>query len=55
MRPRAKYAVIYRHKPSKFREANEMIDRYIYFYSHERIQQKPEKCRWRDASPPKTQ
>ena len=29
---------IYRHKPVTFAEANEMIDRYIYFYNHERIQ-----------------
>ena len=31
---------IYRHKPASFSEANEMIDRYIYFYNHERIQLK---------------
>ena len=31
---------IYRHKPASFHEANEMIDRYIYFYNHERIQLK---------------
>ncbi len=31
---------IYRHKPSSFREANKMIDRYIHFYNHERIQLK---------------
>ena len=31
---------IYRHKPSTFSEANEMIDRYIHFYNHERIQLK---------------
>ena len=31
---------IYRHKPASFCEANEMIDRYIYFYNHERIQLK---------------
>ena len=31
---------IYRHKPAKFKEANEMIDGYIYFYNHERIQTK---------------
>ena len=31
---------IYRHKPKTFREANELIDRYIYFYNHERIQNK---------------
>ena len=31
---------IYRHKPATFSEANEMIDRYIYFYNHERIQTK---------------
>ena len=28
---------IYRHKPATFSEANEMIDRYIHFYNHERI------------------
>jgi len=31
---------IYRHKPSSFDEANEMIDRYIHFYNFERIQLK---------------
>ena len=31
---------IYRHKPETFSEANEMIDRYICFYNHERIQLK---------------
>ena len=31
---------IYRHKPATFAEANQMIDRYIYFYNHERIQLK---------------
>jgi len=31
---------IYRHKPETFNEANEMIDRYIHFYNHERIQLK---------------
>ena len=31
---------IYRHKPATFSEANEMIDRYIHFYNHERIQTK---------------
>ena len=31
---------IYRHKPATFSEANEMIDHYIYFYNHERIQLK---------------
>ena len=31
---------IYRHKPTSFKEANEMIDRYIHFYNHERIQLK---------------
>ena len=29
---------IYRHKPRTFSEANELIDRYIHFYNHERIQ-----------------
>ena len=31
---------IYRHKPTTFSEANEMLDRYIHFYNHERIQSK---------------
>ena len=31
---------IYRHKPNSFREANDLIDRYIHFYNHERIQNK---------------
>ena len=31
---------IYRHQPTSFHEAREMIDRYIYFYNHERIQYK---------------
>ena len=31
---------IYRYKPASFDEANEMIDRYIYFYNHEHIQLK---------------
>lgn len=31
---------IYRHRPATFALANEMIDRYIYFYNHERIQLK---------------
>ena len=31
---------IYRYKPQTFKEANEMIDRYIHFYNHERIQLK---------------
>ena len=31
---------IYRHKPSSYKEANEMIDRYILFYNRERIQLK---------------
>ena len=31
---------IHRHKPASFREADEMIDRYIHFYNHERIQLK---------------
>ena len=31
---------IYMHKPASFKEANEMIDRYIHFYNHERIQLK---------------
>ena len=29
-----------RHKPGSFQEANEMIDAYIHFYNHERIQLK---------------
>jgi len=31
---------IYRHKPRTFQEANNLIDRYIHFYNHERIQNK---------------
>ena len=31
---------VYRHKPASFKEANDMIDRYILFYNHERIQLK---------------
>ena len=31
---------IYRHKPETFEEADKMIDDYIYFYNHERIQLK---------------
>ena len=29
---------IYRHKPKTLRDASDLIDRYIYFYNHERIQ-----------------
>lgn len=29
---------IYRYKPKTFADANDMIDRYIHFYNHERIQ-----------------
>ena len=31
---------IYRHRPKTFREANDLIDRFIHFYNHERIQNK---------------
>ena len=31
---------IYRYKPRTFKEANDLIDRYIHFYNHERIQNK---------------
>ena len=31
---------IYRHKTKTFKEANDLIDRYIHFYNHERIQNK---------------
>ena len=31
---------IYRHKPKTFQEANDLIDRYIYIYNHQRIQNK---------------
>ena len=31
---------IYRHKPRRFTEANDLIDRYIHFYNQERIQTK---------------
>ena len=29
---------IYRHQPKTFEEANHLIDNYIYFYNHQRIQ-----------------
>ena len=38
MKQPLKTECIYRHKPATFSEANEMIDRYIHFYNHERIQ-----------------
>lgn len=31
---------IYRRKPAALSEANELINRYIHFYNHERIQLK---------------
>lgn len=31
---------IYRHKSASYQKANDMIDRFIYFYNHERIQLK---------------
>ena len=31
---------IYRHKPKTFREANDLIDRYIHFYNYERFQER---------------
>lgn len=31
---------IYRYKPKTLKEANDLIDRYIHFYNHERIQNK---------------
>ena len=31
---------IYRHKPKTLKEANNLIDRFIHFYNHERIQNK---------------
>ena len=34
---------IYRHKPETFEQANKMIDDYIHFYNHERIQLKNKK------------
>lgn len=45
---------IYRYKPATFSDANEMVDRYIQFYNHERIQLKLERRRWHDTSPTKT-
>ena len=33
-----KVECLYRHKPATFREANDLIDRYIHFYNHDRIQ-----------------
>ena len=35
-----KIECIYRHKPKTTKEANDLIDRYIHFYNHERIQNK---------------
>ena len=35
---------IYRHKPAAFSEINEMINRYIHCYNHERIQSKTEEA-----------
>ena len=29
---------IYRYKPATFAEASDLIDRYVHFYNHERIQ-----------------
>ena len=46
---------IYRHKPATFSEADEMIDRYIHFYNHERIQSKTGVPRSRCATPAKTE
>lgn len=34
---------IYRHKPRTLAEADELIDRYIYFYNHERIRLKTDR------------
>jgi len=31
---------IYRHKPKTLKKANNLIDRFIHFYNHERIQNK---------------
>ena len=31
---------IYRHRPKTLQQANELIDNYVYFYNHERIQTK---------------
>ena len=31
---------IYHHKPKSFQEANDLIDNFIHFYNHERIQLK---------------
>ena len=33
-----KVECLYRHKPATFRDANDLIDHYIHFYNHERIQ-----------------
>lgn len=45
---------IYRHKPKTFMEANDLIDRYIHFYNHERIQNKTGVAPRRCATPHKT-
>lgn len=31
---------IYRYKPKTFKQANDLIDSYIHFYNHERLQLK---------------
>jgi len=45
---------IYRHKPKTFKEANDLIDRYIHFYNHERIQIKTGVAPLTRATPLKT-
>ena len=45
---------IYRHKPSSFQEANDLIVRYIHFYNHERIQNKTGVAPLSHATPLKT-
>lgn len=35
-----KTACIYRRKPASFRQADDMLDRFIYFYNHKRIRLK---------------
>ena len=45
---------IYRHKTKTRKKVDNLIDRYIRFYNHERIQTKAEWHRWRCATPLKT-
>lgn len=47
----AKYQCIYHHKPASFCKSNALIDRYIYFYNHGRIQLKTGEAQFKIDSP----